>query len=120
MSSGELISGHCSNVTSGWIHMEYKIDHHGAQATIRFQGDITFSENYTFRRMLSDVSAGKYSACTFDLSGVSMIDSAGLGMFLIAKENADNEGWALQVTGATGHVADMLNLTQLSKILNQA
>ena len=98
--------------------MEYRIEtREDNTAKVVFTGDITFSENVAFRQLLKDLSSKDIRACVFDLSKVNMVDSAGLGMFLIAKEQADTGSWKLSVTGAQGHVASMLKLTKLSELL---
>lgn len=98
--------------------MEYRINESDNGAlTVTFSGDITFSENVAFRQLLKDLSDRSVKNCVFDLSGVDMVDSAGLGMFLIAKEQADTSNWKLSVSGAQGHVASMLKLTKLSDLL---
>lgn len=98
--------------------MEYRIkDEDGGKLNVVFTGDITFSENVSFRQLLKDLGDKNVSECVFDLSSVDMVDSAGLGMFLIAKEQADTAGWKLSVSGAQGHVASMLKLTKLSDLL---
>ncbi len=68
--------------------------------------------------MLKELGDKNPQVCVFDISGVGMVDSAGLGMFLIAKEHADKAGWKLSVSGAQGHVASMLKLTKLSDLLS--
>ena len=97
--------------------MEYSIEADGNDVTVVFRGDITFSENVSFRQILKELAESDVVNCTFDLTNVGMVDSAGLGMFLIAKEQADTAGWKLSVTGAQGHVASMLKLTKLSDLL---
>jgi len=97
--------------------MDYKIKNEGGKAQVVFTGDITFSENVSFRQLLKDISEQKITSCNFDLTAVDMVDSAGLGMFLIAREQADTADWKLTVSGAQGHVASMLKLTKLSDLL---
>lgn len=97
--------------------MEYDIRINDTAATVVFKGDITFSENVGFRHVLKELNEAEVKSCVFDLTDVAMVDSAGLGMFLIAKEQADTNGWKLSVTGAQGHVASMLKLTKLSDLL---
>ena len=97
--------------------MEYKIEAQDGEARVLFSGDITFSENVSFRQLLRDLDEKPISKCVFDLSDVGMVDSAGLGMFLIAKDQADTKKWTLKVSGAHGHVASMLKLTKLSDLL---
>jgi len=98
--------------------MKYQINNTGGKAQIVFSGDITFSENVSFRQLLKDISEQNVESCEFDLSAVDMVDSAGLGMFLIAREQAETSGWKLTVSGAQGHVASMLKLTKLSDLLD--
>lgn len=97
--------------------MEYRIEKNDSGTTVVFTGDITFSENVSFRQILKELAESDVDTCTFDLTDVGMVDSAGLGMFLIAKEQADTAGWKLSVSGAQGHVASMLKLTKLSDLL---
>jgi len=97
--------------------MEYRIETDEDNTKVVFKGDITFSENVSFRQILKELSESSVATCVFDLTDVGMVDSAGLGMFLIAKEQADTAGWKLSVTGAQGHVASMLKLTKLSELL---
>ena len=98
--------------------MDYQINNTGGKVQVVFTGDITFSENVSFRQLLKDISEQTVSNCEFDLSAVDMVDSAGLGMFLIAREQAETSGWKLTVAGAQGHVASMLKLTKLSDLLD--
>lgn len=98
--------------------MEYRIVTDDDHTKVVFKGDITFSENVSFRQILKELAESDVAACEFDLSEVGMVDSAGLGMFLIAREQAEAAGWKLSVTGAQGHVASMLKLTKLSDLLS--
>lgn len=98
--------------------MEYTIQDNGGVASVTITGNITFSQNVRFRQMLKDLSEANVKSSLLDISNVEMVDSAGLGMFLIAKEQADTEGWKLSVTGASGHVETMLKLTKLSELLS--
>ena len=61
--------------------MDYRINNDDGQAKVVFTGDITFSENVSFRQLLKDIADQNVTSCDFDLSGVDMVDSAGLGMF---------------------------------------
>ena len=97
--------------------MDYRIQNDDGKAVVTFNGDITFSENVSFRQMLKNLADEDLETCVFELTGVGMVDSAGLGMFLIAKEQADTAGWKLSVKGAQGHVASMLKLTKLTDVL---
>ena len=98
--------------------MDYKIEAEGALATVKVTGDITFAQNSKFREMLRDISTARVVECELDLSDVEMVDSAGLGLLLIAMETGQNSGWRLKVKGAKGHVLNMLKLTKLSELVS--
>lgn len=97
--------------------MEYEIKLNDGVVEVFFTGDITFSENLAFRQLLKELEGLELTSGVFDLDNVGMVDSAGLGMFLIAREYAERAGWKLSVRGAKGHVASMLKLTKLATML---
>ncbi len=97
--------------------MQHEIEKNENSIRVIIGGDITFSENSGFRRMLTSLAEHDFEVCEMDVSKVERIDSAGLGMFLIAKEQADSAGWKISVVGAQGHVQSMLKLTKLSDLL---
>ena len=98
--------------------MNYRLSQNGSNLDIELSGEITFSENMKFREMLKEIKRQSPTETVFDLSNVHMVDSAGLGMFLIAREQAEEAGWKIRVRGATGHVASMLKLTRLSDLFD--
>ena len=93
--------------------MDYQIENNNGKVTVTLIGDITFSDNVAFRQMLKELSLETIETGAFELSKVDMVDSAALGMFLIAKEQANNAGWKMCLVGAQGHVLNMLKLTKL-------
>jgi len=97
--------------------MEYRIEMSGDTATVVMSGDITFTQNVRFRALMKDLAAVSFSRAKFDVTRVTKLDSTGLGMFLIAHENAQNQGWSLQITGAQPQVASTLKLAALTDIM---
>ena len=53
----------------------------------------------------------------FDLTSLSSIDSAGLGMFMVAHNEGAANGWSLVLRGANGHVEALLKLGKFDRIL---
>lgn len=53
----------------------------------------------------------------FDLSGVTHIDSTGVGILVMSAGQLKNAGGELRVAGAKGHVNDVLRLTNVHQIL---
>jgi anti-anti-sigma factor len=78
---------------------------------------LAFSDHKAFRELLKQVSASGAKTCVFDLSQLNSIDSAGLGMFVVAHEEGQANGWSLVVRGAKGHVDALMKLGKFDKIL---
>ena len=53
----------------------------------------------------------------FDLSGVTHIDSTGIGIIVMSAGQIKKVGGELRVAGATAHVEDVLKLTSIDKIV---
>lgn len=81
---------------------------------------MNFADHKTFRSMLQEVTTSGASTCVLDISELSAIDSAGLGMFIIAIEAAKTNGWSLLLKGANGQVKQLLQLAKFDKLLTMA
>lgn len=53
----------------------------------------------------------------FDLSGVTQIDSTGIGILVMSAGQVKNAGGELRVAGAKGHVDEVLRLTNVHELL---
>jgi|SRR5580700_1278727 anti-sigma B factor antagonist len=53
----------------------------------------------------------------FDLTGVTHIDSTGIGIIVMSAGQIKKVGGELRVGGATSHVEDVLKLTSIDKIV---
>lgn len=84
-------------------------DQRGCEATI--VGKFTFADNNRFRDILPMLDTVKQQSLTFNLSRCTYIDSAALGMLLIAKEHAGKNEVRIILKGATGQVLQILQLS---------
>jgi anti-sigma B factor antagonist len=53
----------------------------------------------------------------FDLTGVSTVDSTGLGIIVMSAGQIKKAGGELRVAGATAHVEDVLKMTNIDQIV---
>lgn len=91
--------------------MEHKVQTTSTGQEIQLKGRFTFADHENFRNVvqtMEDPNANK--RIVFDLSGLEFVDSAGLGMFLIARETAERRKLQLVLRGAQGQVKRMLDL----------
>jgi anti-anti-sigma factor len=68
--------------------MEYDITQTEQDRTVTVKGRMSFKEMHAFGELKKSFFSAKSPRYVFDLSEVSHIDSAGLGMLLIAREQA--------------------------------
>ena len=77
-----------------------------------------FSDHGAFRSLLKEISQSGAKKCIFNLSGLTSIDSSGLGMFMIALDEARNSHWTLTIKSPQGHVKLLLVPGRFDKLLN--
>ena len=53
----------------------------------------------------------------FDLKGVNMLDSTGVGILVVCKGKMTQEGGELRIAGATGIVEEVLRMTSVNKLM---
>lgn len=90
--------------------MQFDITDQGA--TVRLNGRLTFAENSAFRRVVEALEHSGRDQVVFDLSRLDHIDSAGMGMLLVARDLAAAQGGAVTLANAEGQVARMLRLAK--------
>jgi anti-anti-sigma factor len=69
--------------------MEYDITQTEQDRTVTVKGRMSFKEMHAFGELKKSFFSAKSPRYVFDLSEVSHIDSAGLGMLLIARKHAE-------------------------------
>ncbi len=85
--------------------------------TAMFSDSLTFADHAPFRKLLDEIKGSQCLQCVFNLSEMKLIDSSGLGMMMIAIEEAKKHGQKLSVVGANGPVLQLLQLSRLDKLL---
>jgi len=53
----------------------------------------------------------------FDLSGVTVLDSTGIGILVVSQGKINKAGASLRIAGATGFVEDTLQITNVDKLI---
>lgn len=83
----------------------------------RLSDRLSFADNASFRKLLDDMVASKRRQLVLNLSGLASVDSAGLGMFIIAAETAKKEGVSLLLKSPSGHVRKLIELSKIDKLV---
>ena len=84
--------------------MKFETAVSGAEMKITMSESLNFDDHGTFRDMLAAVTESKSKRCILDLSRLLSIDSAGLGMLMVAQEASDLDKWKLILSAPRGQV----------------
>lgn len=88
--------------------MRYKTVNIPEGKEILISDQFTFQDHDTFFEIVSLIKAGQDKKIVFNLAGCSFIDSAALGMFVIAHDEAAPKKVQLSIKGAQGKVKDVM------------
>ncbi len=88
--------------------------------TYSLSGKFTFADHQAFRTVIDSIRAGEAPSYTLELSGLEFVDSAALGIFLVAREEAKKKNLNLTLVNPTGHVQKMFTLSNFSALFNIA
>ncbi|WP_448189302.1 STAS domain-containing protein [Azospirillum sp. sgz301742] len=97
--------------------MDYGIDVKEQEAVVRLKGRLTFNDHAKLRALIREMLQNKAKRQVLDLSSLEFVDSAGIGMLLIAREEMANVDKQLVLRGAAGQVKRVLTVAQLNKIV---
>lgn len=92
----------------------------GAVFNAKLADRMTFADHGPFRSLLEAVTKSGAQHCHIDISDLGSIDSAGLGMFVVAQQEAQRSGWSLVLKGARGHVKQLLELARFDRLITLA
>jgi HptB-dependent secretion and biofilm anti anti-sigma factor len=97
--------------------MDYGIDLKDQEAVVIMRGRLTFNDHAKLRALIREMLQNQVRRQAIDLSSLEFIDSAGIGMLLIAREEMANADKRLTLRRAQGQVKRVLTVAQLGKIV---
>lgn len=92
--------------------MNFQYDEDSSGIIVRMSGELNFSANGDFRVVLERLMTVKGRVVTFDLTNVTRIDSVGLGLLYIAREEVANAGSKIRLKSPQSGIVKMLELTE--------
>lgn len=84
---------------------------------VAISGRFTFADHEKFRSVLAVFDEPSNKSVVLDVSSLESLDSAGLGMFMVARNTADIKNIKLRVRGAQGQVRKLLTLGKFEELL---
>lgn len=92
--------------------MQYHIKTTSDTTEAVFSGKFTFVDNAAFRSVLKLFDDEKVRCLVLDLGGVEFVDSAALGMLLIARDESSRTGKALILRHPAGQVKKIFEISK--------
>jgi anti-sigma B factor antagonist len=66
---------------------------------------------------LAEILGEKSKKIIFDLKGVTLIDSTGVGILVVCQGKVAQAGGELRIAGASGNVDEVLKMTSVNKLV---
>ncbi|MDR3449167.1 MAG: STAS domain-containing protein [Alphaproteobacteria bacterium] len=83
---------------------------------VHMSGKFTFPDHLGFRDVIDKMNAGDIQQVVLNVEKMDFIDSAGLGMLLLALDAAEKNHKKLVIGGATGQVKKMFDLARFENM----
>ncbi len=96
--------------------MNYKTESENGTTTVQLSGRFTFGDHSSFRKLIEEIRPYGSKTCVLDVAGVEFIDSAGLGMLLLARDEGERTNTAVVIRGARGQVKRMLEVARFDTL----
>ncbi|MBT5646284.1 MAG: STAS domain-containing protein [Rhodospirillaceae bacterium] len=97
--------------------MANEMNVHGDHVEITLSGELTFSSYKEFQEVMKSATDAGKKSCIIDLSALSSIDSAGIGMLLFANDETKQTNIDLSLRGPQGPVKTVLEHTKINEVI---
>ena len=98
--------------------MEYTKIINGNICTVTMDGKFTFSDHKEFKNLLNLTLDVDIKNIQLDISGIEFIDSAGMGLFLLMKDEAAKKSILLTLLNPKGQVKKMFDISKFNTLFH--
>ena len=98
--------------------MDYRIEHDDIEARVYLSGRLTFNDHGKVRTMIQEMVQSRAKRQILMINGLEFVDSSGLGMILVAREEVTQLDKKLVLRGAKDQVKRVLTVAQLGKVID--
>lgn len=97
--------------------MNYTVRDTGGVREVELNGQLTFDANDDFRLIIEGFQAGGIGECVLNLGNLDFIDSAGLGLLVLANNAANRSSVRLKLKHPRGQVREMIEISEFHTII---
>lgn len=96
--------------------MEFATNNISNNLKIKMGGQFTFADNQKFKGILELLGQDGLRSLELDFSGVTFIDSAGLGMLLLLRDQCQNRHIPVSIHSAHGQVEKVFLISKFDQL----
>lgn len=97
--------------------MEFQVRESAGEKAFIFSGRLTFTDQQEFVKVLESLKGDMgMKRCIFDLENVTFVDSAFLGLLVLARHETEGLGDRLALRKPTGKVRKIMEATKLDEL----
>ena len=97
--------------------MNYTMNSKEPEICVSINGRLTYNDHAKVRARIKEMQQAPSTKVVFDLHSLEFIDSAGVGMLLIVREELSNHDKQLILRGTSGQVKRVLAVAQLNMLI---
>jgi len=98
--------------------MDYTNVKDGNINRIEMKGKFTFSDHGEFKKLFDSFKDKAMSQVEFNMKNVEFVDSAALGLLLLARDEAEKSGKKLVIVGPEGQVKKMFEISRFYELFD--
>lgn len=92
----------------------------GSVMEVTLRNKFTFADSQSFRKVIDSMSKAGVNMVVIDMKETEFVDSAALGMFLLAKDAAAKANIKVSIRGAHGQPGKMLTISKFNEIFSMS
>lgn len=98
--------------------MEYTKTNNGNVFNVVLRGKFTFSDHKGFKELFDFFENKDMNRMEIDITNVEFVDSAALGLLLLARDEANKTSKTLQIKGPNGQVKKMFEISRFYELFD--
>lgn len=98
--------------------MDYQISEEHQGKIVHLNGQFTFNDNPKFKQIINLAENASGKSLQLELSGMTFIDSAGLGMLLLLRDVCQKQEVKVRLSGAQGQVARIFEISKFDQMFS--
>ena len=98
--------------------MDFQVTQQNDQTVISLSGQFTFTDAQRFKSLVNAVLDNHADAVNLDFADVTFIDSAGMGMLLLLRDECQTQNTPITISSAQGQVGKVFMISKFDQLFS--